>query len=127
MEHRDRQVQEEAELKLITEAGRETASVMPGGVERRVLSHGGSIMAVHFTFEEGVNAPVHSHPHEQIGYIVAGSLELYLEGHGTRTLVSGCSYYVPPQTPHGVTTLEPTVVLDCFTPLRKDFLVGSEP
>jgi quercetin dioxygenase-like cupin family protein len=32
------------------------------------------------------------------------------------------SFYVPSNTPHGVVALEPSAVLDIFTPQRQDFL-----
>lgn len=79
-------------------------------------------MAVEFTFEAGMEPEPHSHPHEQIGYVVSGSLELFVEGQETATLGTGCSYYVPSGATHSVRVLEPTVLLDCFTPARKDLI-----
>jgi quercetin dioxygenase-like cupin family protein len=40
----------------------------------------------------------------------------------TARLTSGCTYYVPPNVRHGIVTFAPTVLLDCFTPIREDFL-----
>lgn len=36
------------------------------GVTRRVLAHGGGMMAVEVTFEQGAVGPLHHHPHEQL-------------------------------------------------------------
>ncbi len=91
------------------------------GVERRVLSHGGKMMAVEFRFKKGAVGAPHSHPHEQIGYIVSGSFELELNGH-KEILKAGDTYYVPPNTEHGVVALEDSVVFDAFTPHREDLL-----
>lgn len=108
-------------MKLITHSGTEHAALTPEGAERRVLSYGVGLMAVEFRFPAGVHAPIHSHPHEQIGYLVSGELELIVENVTTR-LSPGDSYYVPPNTRHGVITLTPCVLLDCFAPIREDFL-----
>ena len=37
-------------------------------------------------------------------------------------LTAGSSYYVAPYVRHGIVTYAPTVVIDCFTPIREDFL-----
>jgi quercetin dioxygenase-like cupin family protein len=109
-------------MRLLADAEHEPASITPEGAERRLLSYGGGMMAVEFRFVAGVAAPIHSHPHEQIGYVVSGELDLLMEGHETQRLRAGCSYYVPPNVRHGIITHAPTVVLDCFTPIREDFL-----
>jgi len=96
--------------------------VTPEGARRRVLSYGGGMMAVQFEFDAGVVAPLHSHPHEQIGYVVSGEIDLLMEGHANARLTAGCSYYVPPNVRHGIVTHTATVLLDCFTPIREEFL-----
>jgi quercetin dioxygenase-like cupin family protein len=96
------------------------ASAFPG-VTRRVLAHDGALMAAEFSFEKGSVGALHSHPHEQIGYVVKGRFELELDGEKT-TLEAGDSYHVPRGVPHGVVALESSVMLDIFTPQRKDFL-----
>ncbi|HMP43245.1 MAG TPA: cupin domain-containing protein, partial [Roseiflexaceae bacterium] len=97
----------------------------PEGAERRVLSYGGSLMAVQFRFEAGVTAAVHSHPHEQIGYVVSGDIDLIMEGRPTVRLTAGATYYIPPNVRHGIVTHTPAVLFDCFTPFREDFLPAS--
>ena len=97
-------------------------AVTPEGAERRLLSHGGGMMVVEFRFPEGVVAPVHSHPHEQVGYVVSGELVLIMEGQDDVRLRAGSSYYVPPNVRHGVVIHAPTVLVDVFTPIREDFL-----
>jgi len=109
-------------MKILADATQEAPFTRPEGVERRILSYGGAMMLVQFTFDAGVTAPVHSHPHEQIGYVVVGELDLQIEGQETTRLTAGCSYYVAPNVRHGIITHAPTVLIDCFTPLREDFL-----
>ncbi len=94
----------------------------PGpGVQRKVLSYGGAMMAVEFTFEKDAVGDVHSHPHEQVGYIVSGSFELEMD-QKKQIVNAGDTYYVPPHTPHGVVALEAGKIFDVFTPQREDLL-----
>jgi len=91
------------------------------GVKRKVLASGGGMMAVQFSFEKGSVGALHSHPHEQIGYVAKGRFELTLDGVPT-ILGVGDTYYVPSGVVHGVKVLEDGVLLDVFTPQREDFL-----
>ncbi len=111
--------------KSIADANREPVSITPEGAERRVLSYGGSMMLVQFTFAAGITGALHSHPHEQIGYVVSGEIDLLMAGREPLRLGAGCSYYVAPNVEHGIVTHAPTVLLDCFTPIREDFLVHA--
>lgn len=79
-------------------------------------------MLVEFTFKAGVASLEHSHPHEQIGYVVSGEIDVVMEGAETRRLTQGGSYYVPPNVRHYIKTIAPTVLVDAFTPIRDDFL-----
>ena len=91
------------------------------GVKRKLLSRGGALMMTEVTFEKGAVGAIHSHPHEQISYIVQGSFEFHLDGQ-LQIVKKGDSIYVPSDKPHGVTALEEkSVILDVFTPQREEF------
>ena len=80
---------------------------------------GGELMANWVTIEPDQAIPTHQHPHEQIGVILEGGMELTI-GDETRTLRPGDAYSVPPHLPHGGrATSDGCVVLDVFTPLRE--------
>ena len=91
------------------------------GISRRILAHGGRLMTVHVAFSAGVSSPPHAHPHEQVSYIVSGRFEWQL-GDEKRVLAAGDSAYIPPNVRHGVRALEPSALVDVFTPQREDFL-----
>jgi quercetin dioxygenase-like cupin family protein len=112
-------------MKILAQASEEPATITPEGAQRRILSYGGGLMLVEFTFAADVSAPIHSHPNEQVGYVVAGEIDLIMEGHERTRLTAGGSYYVAPNVRHGIVTYAPTVVIDCFTPIREDFLSVS--
>jgi len=101
---------------------KEIAAVDLGqGVSRKILASGGDMMTVQFDFEEGAVGYLHSHPHEQVGYVVKGRFEATLAG-GKTVIEAGDTYYVPSGVEHGVVALEEGVLIDVFTPQREDFL-----
>lgn len=57
---------------------RARARDLGGGVSRKVLAHGGSLMMVEVTMLRGARGDTHAHPHEQISYIAAGAFEFDL-------------------------------------------------
>ena len=110
-------------MKTIANANQEPFVVTPDGAQRRVLSYGENLMLVQFTFEAGVTSWLHSHPHEQVGYVVSGEIDFLMEGHEPVRLTAGCSYHVPSNVKHNITTHTPAVLVDCFTPIRQDFIL----
>jgi len=112
-------------MKIVTHASQEPVVVAPDGTERRILSYGGKLMLVQFRFAAGITSARHSHPHEQIGYIVSGEIDFVIEmpdGLQTTRLTAGGSYYIPANVRHNIVTYAPTILVDCFTPIREDFL-----
>lgn len=93
-----------------------------GGVVRKVLAYSENIMNVELHFDKGAVGAKHSHPHEQLGYIIEGSLLYQEEGQEDKVLVTGDTYYVAPNVVHGVVALKETKLLDIFTPMREDFV-----
>lgn len=92
------------------------------GVRRKVLSYTEDMMICELHFEKGAIGAPHSHPHEQIGYLVSGSLIYKEDGKEDKVLVAGDVYQVPSNVVHGVVALEETKLIDVFTPMRKDFI-----
>jgi quercetin dioxygenase-like cupin family protein len=92
------------------------------GLIRRTLVEGPNTMICEFTFESGVQVPLHTHPHEQIGYVVNGEVRMTVDGVDS-LLGSGDSYCIPGDVPHSAFTLSPSVIIDCFTPAREDYRV----
>lgn len=91
------------------------------GVGRKILASGGGMMTVQFDFAKGSIGYLHTHPHEQVGYVVKGRFEITMAGEKT-LIETGDTYYVPSGMEHGVLALEEGVLLDVFTPQREDFL-----
>ena len=118
----DPQSQKQEEIIMYVENKNVPLTDLGGGVVRKVLAYSENLMNVELKFEKGAIGVKHSHPHEQIGYIISGSLLFQEEGKEDKVLVTGDSYYVEPNAVHGVVALEDTMLLDIFTPMRKDFV-----
>jgi len=94
--------------------------MLPGVARRAVYIE--NVMMTFFHFEPGSVVPEHSHPHEQITYIVKGAMEFTLAGE-TRVLRAGDGVCCPPDADHSAVILdEPTVALDAWHPLREDYM-----
>src|SRR3954454_12957098 len=55
----------------------------------------------------GVESGWHTHPGEEIGYIVAGTVEMQIRDRPTLTLHAGDPFLIPPRTPHNALDLGP--------------------
>lgn len=82
-----------------------------GGVQRTdLLRHdlsiaGREVIQVLVEFAPGVVAPRHSHPGEELVYVVEGALEYALEGKSPVTLKAGDTLFIPHGTIHAVTNV----------------------
>lgn len=92
-----------------------------GGIKRKITAHNENLMCVEVHFEKGAVGAMHSHPHEQITYILSGRFEFNVGG-AKKALSAGDSTYKQPHIEHGAVCLEAGVLLDIFTPSRTDFL-----
>ncbi len=94
---------------------------MVPGVHRQVLACGERAMVVRIHIEKGAVVPMHTHPHEQVGYIASGKFRFTI-GDETRDLGPLDGYQIPPNVPHGGTALEDnTYAVDTFSPPREDY------
>ena len=92
-----------------------------GGVKRSIQSYNDELMAVEVIFETGAVGADHTHPHTQCSYVLSGRFSYRVEDECVE-LKKGDSIVVPSGLVHGCSCLEAGVLLDIFTPVRKDFL-----
>jgi quercetin dioxygenase-like cupin family protein len=93
---------------------------MAEGVRRRIASDGEHLMLVEVHFQPGAVGAKHSHPHEQVTYILQGRVNFTIEDQ-TWELAAGQTIHIPGSKIHGVTALEESLLLDVFSPPREDF------
>ncbi len=90
------------------------------GVTAKIAS-GEKVMLSLVTLSPDGVVPEHAHPHEQMGMLVSGTLELTIAGQ-TRTLSGNAIYLVPGGVLHkAVAGPEGAVALDVFSPPREEY------
>ena len=99
----------------------ETMSHPEPGLRRQVMSYSPGMMLVRHRMEKGWAGAKHSHPHEQLVYIVSGHLSFRYPG-GVVEAKMGDSFVVPGNVEHQAWALEDSEVLDIFTPCREDYM-----
>ncbi len=90
-------------------------------VKLKTLTYGEKTLLVEFRSKKGAILAEHSHPHEQIGYLISGRIVLTIDGE--RNLPEpGDSWCIHGDVPHSGETVEDAVVIEVFSPVREDFL-----
>ncbi|HZB88712.1 MAG TPA: cupin domain-containing protein [Terracidiphilus sp.] len=93
-------------------------------IERQFVA-GEKSMLARLLLRKGCVVPLHSHPNEQITYILEGALKFSLPGKeiivraGEILVISG-------NVPHSAEALEDTIDLDVFCPPRADWISGAD-
>lgn len=91
------------------------------GIEQKTLVFGEKTLMTEFRLRKGSAIPMHSHPHEQTGYLVSGRLR-FTVGNDRFEALPGDSWCVGSQVEHGAEVLEDTVAIEVFSPVREDYL-----
>ena len=90
------------------------------GVQMTPLA-GEKAMINYIVMEPGAVVPLHSHPHEQLGYVISGSIAMNIAGEVT-VLGPGDGYTLAGGVEHGGTAgADGCVVVDVFAPVREDY------
>lgn len=94
---------------------------MSTGVVRRTLGWGERMLLAEVSLAKGCVIPPHSHPHEQVGYVARGRLQLVVGASAPVVLEPGDGYTIPGGVSHSVTALEDAVAVDVFSPVREEY------
>jgi quercetin dioxygenase-like cupin family protein len=68
---------------------------------------GREIVQVLTELPRGAESGWHTHPGEEVGYLIGGRVELSVEGQPTRTVRAGEGFLIPPRTRHNARDLGP--------------------
>lgn len=94
--------------------------VLAPGVTAKIAS-GERMMFSLVTLTPDAVVPTHSHPHEQMGMMVSGTMEFTIAGE-TRLLSGNEMYVVPGGVPHAAKAGPGgAVALDAFSPPREEY------
>lgn len=97
----------------------EPVEMLPG-VTRRTLAVTDRLMLVEFRMQPGAEVPLHSHPHDQVGYVVSGEAIMNIGGREVRC-GPGDAYAIPGGVEHAARFEVETVLIDVFHPPREDY------
>jgi len=92
---------------------RPPSDALTGMLKRTEVQHrpssipGREIVQVLTEIPSGVESGWHRHPGEEVGYILAGTVDIMIEGQPTLTLRAGDGFLIPPGTPHNARDLGP--------------------
>jgi quercetin dioxygenase-like cupin family protein len=90
----------------------------PGVFARPLFGDGAMLNLVEL--EPGAGVPAHSHPHEQLGHVLEGELELTIAGE-PHVLAPGQAFQIPGGTEHSARSEHGCLVMDVFQPVREDY------
>lgn len=93
-------------------------------LSRKIVT-GERVMAAHIRLKRGCVVPLHSHEAEQLSFTFSGALKFIIEG---ETIVAGPGQLlmIPSWVKHEAVALEDTYEMDVFSPIRHDWLEGTD-
>jgi quercetin dioxygenase-like cupin family protein len=89
------------------------ADALASGLKRTELQRhalsvpGREVVQVLTEIPAGVASGWHQHPGEEVGYILAGTVEMQVLGRPTLVLQAGDAFLMPPRTPHNALDIGP--------------------
>lgn len=90
------------------------------GAWRRTLATGERQMMCQFRLARDAVVPMHSHPHEQVGYVLEGRVKMTIGGK-VHDLEPGDSYFIPGGMEHNAVAATDCMILDVFSPPREEY------
>ena len=91
------------------------------GILMKPLVHGERTLLIETNIKKGSAHNLHSHPHEQTGYLVSGRLMMTI-GDERFEVEPGDSWCLPGGVEHSGEILEDSVVIEVFSPVREEYL-----
>ena len=95
----------------------EGKEVVPGFTGKFIHSEYMSI--AFWTIKAGHSLPEHKHVHEQIANVIAGEIELVMEGK-SHILTKDTCLIIPSNVPHSGKAITDCYIVDVFYPVRED-------
>jgi quercetin dioxygenase-like cupin family protein len=93
-------------------------------ISRKIVT-GEKEMIGQIYLNKGALVPMHKHESEQLTYVLQGALKFLIDGEEI-TVREGEVLRIPSWVPHQAEALEDTFELDVFSPIRHDWLDGSD-
>jgi quercetin dioxygenase-like cupin family protein len=108
------------EVVVVTSSETKQSAPEPG-LMRLVGAYNDKLFLAEHRMEKGWIGAAHSHPHEQIVYVIFGHLKVTAAGK-TFDAHTGDSFLVRGGVEHQASAVEASHVIDVFTPCRNDYI-----
>ena len=106
---------------VVTKSDQAKESHPEPGLTRRVLAYNDKLFLAEHRMAKAWAGALHSHPHDQVVYIVRGHLRVNCLDK-TFELRAGDTFVVRGGVQHGASAIEESLVIDVFTPCREDYI-----
>jgi quercetin dioxygenase-like cupin family protein len=93
-------------------------------ISRKIVT-GDREMLAQVYLKKGALVPTHSHESEQMTYVLQGALKFLIGGEEI-TVREGEVLHIPSWVEHQAEALDDTFELDLFSPIRQDWLDGTD-
>ncbi len=93
-------------------------------ISRKVVT-GEKEMVAQIYLKRGALVPMHKHESEQMTHVLQGALKFLIDGEEI-TVREGEVLHIPSWVPHQAEALEDTFEIDIFSPIRQDWLDGTD-
>lgn len=107
---------------LVRKQDQKTVEMLPG-IFRTTLSYNDQSMVCHFVMHKGAVIPLHKHEAVQNGYMIKGKVRFFTKDEQNIIAEPGCGYVFNSNKEHGAEVLEDSELIECFTPMRSEYLV----
>lgn len=98
--------------------------MLPGIILRSVYLT--NTMLTFFDLAPDSHIPAHKHPHEQISYLIKGSMTMTVGGE-TKLMRAGDIAAIPPNVEHEIVVgREACVAIDAWHPIRDDYILDKQ-
>ncbi|MBN1534776.1 MAG: cupin domain-containing protein [Spirochaetes bacterium] len=114
----------ESQKKPVADTESATTVEAAPGIFRTTLSYNRDIMLCHFRLLKGTQIPLHNHAAVQNGYVISGMIRFTRKDGSSFIAGPGTAYVFDPHEYHGAEILEETVAIECFSPMRPEYIDG---
>ena len=98
------------------------AKVLSDLAKRRTLT-GENLMITRYEVKVGASFETHSHPEEQMGYVIKGKIEFFVgDPEQLYVFEGGTFFHFESNEPHRSHVMEDSMVIDVFSPPRPEYV-----
>jgi quercetin dioxygenase-like cupin family protein len=101
-----------------------SSEALTESIQRRYVT-ADRVTIARFELKRGGVVPRHAHENEQVSCVLSGALSFTFDDREVR-VGAGEVMQIPGGIAHEVTVLEDTVVIDVFSPVRQDWIDGTD-